>query len=306
MPPAWPIWRYSWQNYKHVQLIIEGGSSKADWLFLSSSFGELRRFSTKGFHPLFHSEKEISELLEADEHIRAIKAQTEKIHYYGAGCSTEALKQQVQRGISAVFPKAKIYVGHDLEAAAFATYRGMSEIACILGTGSNACHFDGKVQSQIRPSLGYILGDEGSGGYFGKALLRAFMYHMLPPELEADFKQQYEWERGAILRHVYAQPNANVYFAGFTHFLAKHAGHSFVISLLEKGFSEFLETHVRCYSTESYSEVNFVGSVAWNFRVHLQNAAKKMDIRIGHILERPIDGLADFHKNYPELVPEGV
>lgn len=289
-----------------MQLIIEGGSSKADWLLLDSNFTERERFSTKGFHPLFHSESDIVAMLSEDKHIPLIAHHSGSIHYYGAGCSNPALRAQVASALKTLFPKASIYVGHDLEAAAYATYRGVPEVACILGTGSNACLFDGREISQLRPSLGYILGDEGSGGYFGQKLLRAFLYGLLPDDLNADFKKDYESDRGAILQHIYAEPHANVYFAGFTYFLAKHTGHPFIDGMLEEGFTAFLDAHVCAYPTESYREVNFVGSVAWIFREHLEMAAKKKDIRIGHIIRRPIDGLVGFHKKFPELVPKAV
>lgn len=289
-----------------MQLIIEGGSSKADWLLIDSNYSERERFSTKGFHPLFHSESDIVAMLSEDKHIPLIAQHSGSIHYYGAGCSTPPLRAQVSSAFKSLFSKATMYVGHDLEAAAFATYRGVPEIACILGTGSNACLFDGKEISQLRPSLGYILGDEGSGGYFGQKLLRAFLYGLLPTDLDADFRKDYESDRGAILKHIYAEPHANVYFAKFTYFLAKHSENPFIAAMLDEGFNAFLDAHVSTYPRENFQEVNFVGSVAWIFKEQLEMAAKKKDIRIGHILRRPIDGLVGFHKKFPELVPQAV
>ncbi|MGB1647045.1 MAG: ATPase, partial [Crocinitomicaceae bacterium] len=166
-----------------------------------------------GFNPYFHSAEDISREISQHPDLILLADQIEHIYFYGAGCSSKKLNKIVENGLSTVFPSAKILVDHDLLACAYATYDGEPGISCILGTGSNSCFFDGKNLVEEVPALGYVLGDEGSGSYFGKYLLSSYLYKRLTEEINDAFEKKYNLSNATIVDKVYKECNANVYIA---------------------------------------------------------------------------------------------
>ena len=277
--------------------IVESGSTKSDWVLLDDKNNQTF-YSTMGFNPYFHSSEFIQEELRKNADIIGVSNEITRIYFYGAGCSSAELNKVVFDGLKKIFPLAEILVDHDLLACAYATYSGSPEISCIIGTGSNSCYFDGKEVSEVIPALGYILGDEGSGSYFGKKLLAAYLYHQLSPELALDLEETYGVTKSNIISRVYQEPNANVYIASFMPFISKHADHPIFQKMVEAGLKHFMEVHVCCYPNYKEVEVNFVGSIAGIFRTELQLAADSLSIRIGHVIKSPVNGLVDYHINY--------
>ena len=277
--------------------IVESGSTKSDWVLLDDKNNQTF-YSTMGFNPYFHSSEFIEEELRKNADIIGVSNEITRIYFYGAGCSSAELNKVVFDGLKKIFPLAEILVDHDLLACAYATYSGSPEISCIIGTGSNSCYFDGKEVSEVIPALGYILGDEGSGSYFGKKLLAAYLYHQLSPELALDLEETYGVTKSNIISRVYQEPNANVYIASFMPFISKHADHPIFQKMVEAGLKHFMEVHVCCYPNYKEVEVNFVGSIAGIFRTELQLAADSLSIRIGHVIKSPVNGLVDYHINY--------
>jgi N-acetylglucosamine kinase-like BadF-type ATPase len=208
------------------------------------------------------------------------------------------MNQIVENGLSKVFPNAVVHVDHDLVACAYATYLGRPGISCIIGTGSNSCYFDGKVVSEEVPALGYILGDEGSGSYFGKKLLAAYLYHNLPSHLSADFEEMYGLDKEAIVDKVYREPNANVFIASFMPFIAKHSDEPFFQAMIEAGLKHFMEVHVCCYSNYKSVDIHFVGSLAGIFRAALDRAAASLGISVTSVVRKPVEGLVNYHLKY--------
>ena len=178
--------------------IVESGSTKSDWVLLGPENSQ-NVFASPGFNPYFHSADWIEGELKKVDGIISIADQVSEIYFYGAGCSSDKLNAVVQEGLNRIFKNAKVYVDHDLVACAYATYKGRESISCIVGTGSNSCYFDGKTVSEVVPALGYILGDEGSGSYFGKKLIAAFLYHHLPEHLSKDFFDTYGFTKDALV-----------------------------------------------------------------------------------------------------------
>ena len=148
------------------------------------------------------------------------------------------------------------------------------------------------------PALGYILGDEGSGTYFGKKLLSAFLYHQLPKHVEEDFVKEYAIDKNEIVNKVYRNENANVYIASFMPFIAKHKDELFFQKMIEDGLRHFIEVHVCCYPNYKDVEINFVGSIASVFRNALDRAANSLDARIGRVVQKPVEGLVSYHLDY--------
>jgi N-acetylglucosamine kinase-like BadF-type ATPase len=277
--------------------IVESGSTKSDWVLLNDKNNQTF-YSTMGFNPYFHSSEFIEAELRKNSDIIAVSSEITRIYFYGAGCSSADLNNVVLEGLKKIFPLAEILVDHDLLACAYATYSGNPAISCILGTGSNSCYFDGEQVSEVIPALGYILGDEGSGSYFGKKLLAAYLYHQLTPELSLDLEETYGVSKSNIISRVYQEPNANVYIASFMPFISKHAEHPIFQQMVEAGLKHFMEVHVCCYPNYKEVEVNFVGSIAGVFRAALQRAADSLSIRIGQVIKSPVNGLVTYHINY--------
>ena len=277
--------------------IVESGSTKSDWV-LVNAHEKRRYFTTMGFNPFFHSSAFISDEIRKNDAIHGLADEVNEIYFYGAGCSSPAKNDVILVGLSTVFKNAKIHVDHDLVACAYATYQGKNCISCIIGTGSNSCYFDGKTVSDVIPALGYVLGDEGSGSYFGKKLLAAYLYGHLTVELSADFEQTFGLNKEQILDKVYKESNANVFIASFMPFVAKHKSHPFFQQMIEEGFYEFMRVHVGCYPDFTSVDVHFVGSLAAIFEDSLVKAAKRLSIHVASIIQKPVDGLVDYHLNY--------
>ncbi len=277
--------------------VVESGSTKSDWVLIDAK-NKHKSFTTIGFNPYFHESDFIVEEISKNAELLEISKEISGVYFYGAGCSSTILNKVIEKALTNIFSKAKIVVDHDLLACAYATYSGIPEISCILGTGSNSCYFDGENLSEVRPALGYILGDEGSGSYFGKKLLVDFLYKRLPRELERDFVSDYGLDKDTIVKKVYQEANANVYIASFMPFIAKHKTHAHVHTMLVEGFKEFIDVHVKCFEQYEQSEVNFVGSISYLFQEQLEIAGKESGITIGRIIRKPIDALVEYHEKY--------
>ena len=275
-------------------LIVDSGSTKSDWVLLD---GEkvVNNFKTMGFNPFFHNETVIANAIRYNDGLKACSKDVRKIYYYGAGCSSEALNTIIKRALKSVFTKATAHVDHDLLAAAYATYNGQPSIACILGTGSNSCHFDGEKIYEEVPALAYVLGDEGSGSYYGKKLLSAFLYGQLPEHLHNDLVSKYNLDKDTIFENVYRKPHANVYLASFMKFLSDHRDDPYFKSIVVEGMKDFMSVHVCCYPDHKNLQVHFIGSIGFFFEDELKEAAKDLGINVGQIVRKPIDGLVNYH-----------
>lgn len=280
-----------------MYFIVESGSTKSDWVLLESK-SKKNIYSTIGFNPYFHSSTQIENEIRKNVALTEIAPFIKGIYFYGAGCSSEHLNKIVSTGLRSVFNDAEIIVDHDLLACAYATYTGKPVISCILGTGSNSCYFDGKNLKEKVPALGYILGDEGSGSYFGKQLIANYLYHRLPKELSNDFYATYHLEKDVLIDRIYKQPNANVFIASFMPFIAKHKDHEYIQQMVREGFKKFMDIHVCCFENYKEVEVNFVGSISEIFEKQLQEAASVFGINIGRIIRRPVDSLVQYHLDY--------
>ncbi len=277
-------------------IIADSGSTKCDWVLGDSAFNLLLETSTMGFNPYFHNEATIANAVKQNDLLAQKADDVKLVFYYGAGCSSESLRNVVRRALKITFPNAKICIEHDLTGAAFATHQGKEGISCILGTGSNSCYFDGKKIHEAVPALGYILGDEGSGSYFGKRLLALFMYKQLPKKIHAAFEETYGLTTAEIVANVYNKPHANVYLASFTKFISSFKNEPIFEKMLVDGMHEFLSIHVKCYPQSSFVPVHFVGSVAYYFQDAIYQAAQPLEIKVDKIVKRPILPLLEYHK----------
>ena len=273
-------------------LVVESGSTKADWMLVENEKETI--FVTKGFNPYFHSKEDILTELNGNYDLNLIKDKVTSVFFYGAGCSIPELNAVVKSALSSYFLKANIKVDHDLKASAYACHNDRTQIACILGTGSNSCHFDGITLTEALPSLGHILGDEGSGSYFGKRILADFLYERLPNEM-AEELMDLGLNKPVIIENVYRLPDANVYIASFMPILIRHKNLSYCQEVIEEGIRKFIDIHVKCYKDYQDVEVNFVGSMACLLREELSSICEDEGIELGRIIRKPLKSLVKFH-----------
>ena len=272
-------------------LVADSGSTKCDWILQDGK--EKKEFSTMGFNPFFHTHNDVfQELFNSD--LSEYSTQVTHVYFYGAGCYNEAMQSEIQKGIEKFFTKAVVSVGHDLTGAVYATCGNNSGITCILGTGSNSCFFDGKTIYEEIPALGYILGDEGSGSYFGKQLLTDFLYKKLPLQI-ANELIRIGVTKDIIFENVYRKPHANVYLASFAKVLTKFKNEAYVLQVLSKGFNQFIDTHVMCFKNYKEVPVHFVGSVVYHNQDVLESILKEKGIKRGIVTRRPVDNLFVYH-----------
>ncbi len=276
-------------------LIADSGSTKCDWQLLDASGKEIMEFHTMGFNPYFHSADKVEEVMSAHADVRSICGDVTHVYFYGAGSSTAPLCAIIEEGLQRVFQSAEVKVDHDLVGAAYSTYDGRPGVTCIIGTGSNSCHFDGDEVTEEVPALAYILGDEASGSWHGKRLLAARLYRHLPAEVEADFDATYGFSKDDIIDRVYLEPDPNVFLASFMTFIGKHRSQPLFQAWLSEGFRAFLNVHVKCFDGWRNEPVHFIGSVAYHFQEELRAECAKDGMEVGSIIKKPIDGLASYH-----------
>lgn len=274
-------------------IIADCGSTKCDWLLIHGGRDQQLE-NTVGFSPFFHTTDEITSILKT-QLVTKLKPETvEEIYFYGTGIHDEHRAEIVAAAMRAVFPNAKVEVEHDLLGSARATCGRSAGIACILGTGSNSCYYDGEKILDNVPSLGWLLGDEGSGTHLGKALLRAKFYRELPADLNSAFDAAYPEGTDAIKDRVY-EKGANAYLASFTRFLGEYPQHPFIQNLVGDCLGEFLDRHVCKYGGYQNVPIHFVGSIAHHFQDILLKCMEDRRLKPGVIVRKPIYPLADYH-----------
>ena len=275
-------------------LIADSGATKTDWCLLSESGAETI-FKTQGISPHYQTSEAIAGTVRTELLPQLKELVPTEIFFYGTGCSSDKSKEIVVQGLRAVFPNTRIEVDHDLIAAARALCGREEGIACILGTGSNSCHFkDGKIAHNV-PNLGFILGDEGSGGYLGKRLIQAFLNLELPAELHEKFKATYNLTHEEIIHTVYTKPFPNRYLATFAKFLGENREHPFVAKLIHTGINDFFIKNITRYQDHQKLPVHFLGSIAYHFNAELKEIAASHNVTIGRIIKTPMEGLIQYH-----------
>lgn len=276
-----------------VKLIADSGATKAEWCLLDT--GEKKTIFTQGISPYFLNTEQITQLLLRELKPKLKRADIDEVYYYGTGCANPTNAKSVQKAIHKVFPDAKTEVTHDLMAAARALCGKKKGIACILGTGSNSCYYDGKKIAKNSPGLGYVLGDEGSGAYLGKKVIQYYLYGTFDDELRGRFDATYTTTAAEILENVYKKPLPNRYLAGFTGFLAENRGHYMIENIIEDGLNDFFFYHLCKYRETWTLPVNFTGGVAFGFKDVLQQLCNSYEFELGKVMKNPMEGLVEYH-----------
>jgi len=274
-------------------LVADSGSTKADWI-LTRPDNQTVHFRTKGINPFFLSEKDIVLIFQNTPEIHEYVEKVKEIYFFGAGCSSPDRREIISNALSKVFKNAFVSVDIDIIASIYATCGSSEGLCCILGTGSNISYFDGKKIHESKHGLGYILGDEGSGTFFGRKLLTAFLYNTMPADLTASFKEKFNTDKELVIKRIYQNPSPNSFLASFSPFMSDHINHPFIVDLLKNGFGEFVETNIKSYPDYKKQICHFVGSIAFHFKDTLKEVCDSQGVRVGKILKHPIDELSNF------------
>ena len=274
-------------------LIADSGSTKTDWALQSVS-GPLAHFHTQGINP-FHQERSIIVGILKKELLPNLNPdEVSSVYFYGSGVRPE-LETVMMALLKEMFPQARQVEAHsDLLGAARAICGHNYGIASILGTGANSCLYDGKGILQNTPALGYILGDEGSGGVLGKHFLHDLYKGVLSENIRLEFEREYGLTMADVIQRVYREPMPNRFLASLAPFIHRHLSDPAVRCLVINNFRDFFRYNIRPYGL-SNMKVSFVGSIAWHFREQLAEAAQTEGFSLGAILKSPIEGLLHYH-----------
>ena len=282
-------------------LIADSGGSKTDWRLLQQD-GSIGQVNAPGFNPYYQPIEDLSKSIQ-EVLLPLIKEKVSKVFFYGAGVSSQKNKSVVEKTFEKYFPEAQIEIGWDLLAAARALCGHEPGIACILGTGSNSCLYDGEKIVGNVANLGWILADEGSGAYMGKRLVVDYLREKMPRSLADHFSKRFPMHREEILEHVYQKEKPSTFLGGFARFIFQHLKEPYCYQLVYDSFSEFYENTVMKYDHYKTLKVHFTGSIAFYFSDILRQVASDKGITVKNILEGPISGLALFHKKDLEELP---
>lgn len=274
-------------------LIADSGSTKTEWVLCKD--GDITgRVRTQGLNPTIQSTDDILNVLKAELVDAMDTTAPDHIYFYGAGCAYDNANNRMQRALETVFTGKKIEINSDLLAAARALCGHEEGIACILGTGSNSCLYNGKEIVDNTPSLGYILGDEGSGAHLGRQLVSDCIKKQLPKELREKFMQQYNLDVASILERVYHTPLPNRWLASLTPFIYENRKNAEIHSMLKNCFTQFFKRNTMVYR-HSWLPIHVIGGVGVNFAEEIKETAESLGLSIGNIVESPVEGLVKYH-----------
>lgn len=278
--------------------IVDGGSTKCDWVILDHNWDIAFKTETIGFNPNIIDVSQIPAEILNNQQLSENRFQVDHIYFYGSGCGVRENCLRVEDSLKKVFTNAIITVKEDLTAAAYSAYNGRPAIVCILGTGSNACYFDGENIKRELPSLGFLIGDEGSGCALGKLLVKNYFMKKMPPDLHKEFTEAYNLNIEDLIANMYHNPRANAYLAEFSRFIVTRKEHPYLQHLVFQELKNYLDYQVIPYEESKSSEVNFIGSIAYYYEDILRSAAADLHLNIGKIVQKPIESLVEYHRQY--------
>ncbi|MFK1714016.1 hypothetical protein ACIXAT_05870 [Bacteroides fragilis] len=275
-----------------MKLIAESGSTRTEWALVEDNH-LVQRVFTEGLNPFFQTRREISRSVRLGLPESSSKKKLDQVYYYGAGCSSYEKKNILGASLVAQF-KTPIQVESDLLAAARGLFKCEAGIACILGTGSNSCFYDGKIIVKNVKAAGYILGDEGSGAVLGKLFLADLLKGLAPKELANEFHEKFRISVNDVMESVYNLPFPNRFLGTIAYFLGDYMDNEYVYNLLTNNLRSFFNRNVCQYDYINYP-IRFVGSLAYAYPDILQEVAQEFGVEIDVIEETPMNGLIEFH-----------
>lgn len=275
-----------------MKLIAESGSTRTEWALVEDNHA-IHRVFTEGLNPFFQTRREISRSVRLGLPEVFFKKKLEQVYYYGAGCTSYEKKNILGASLVAQF-KTPIQVESDLLAAARGLFQCEAGIACILGTGSNSCFYNGKIVAKNVKAGGYILGDEGSGSVLGKLFLSDLLKGLAPKEVTNDFYEKFRINPNEVMESVYSRPFPNRFLGTVAYFLKDYIDNDYVYTLITDNLRSFFTRNVCQYDYQNYP-VRFVGSLAYSYGQILKDVAAEFGIELKVIEETPMNGLIEFH-----------
>jgi len=277
-------------------LIADSGSTKTDWVLIDKK--NKFRYKTIGYNPYFVNSETIFKSLTEELLSQFDPLTVRKIYFYGAGCSNTHNIEIVRKALKRCFINSEVAVGHDMLAAARALLGNKRGFSAIIGTGSNTCIYDGEKIEQNIDSLGYLLGDEGSGSNIGKKIIRDYLRGYLPQELNEKFREKYHLTSEMVFDNLYNKPLPNRFLANFCKFADEHRNHEYIYQIVMESFTEFFRQLVSKYPGYEKFSFNCVGSVGFIFKDILEKVATDYNMKTGKLLHSPIDDLVQYHLNH--------
>ena len=275
-----------------MKLIAESGSTRTEWALVEDNH-LVQRVFTEGLNPFFQTRREISRSVRLGLPESFFKKKLDQVYYYGAGCSSYEKKNILGASLVAQF-KTPIQVESDLLAAARGLFKCEAGIACILGSGSYSCFYDGKFFVYNVKAAVYILGDEGSGAVLGKLFLADLLKGLAPKELANEFHEKFRISVNDVMESVYNLPFPNRFLGTIAYFLGDYMDNEYVYNLLTNNLRSFFNRNVCQYDYINYP-IRFVGSLAYAYPDILQEVAQEFGVEIDVIEETPMNGLIEFH-----------
>jgi len=279
-----------------MDLIVDSGATKADWIALDNN-GKIA-FSTKtlGLNPHVLTTSVLRERIINNFEIFKNKKNFKNIYFYGAGCGIKTSIDRMYRVFDGIFENCKFFIKEDTYAAVYASAKiEEKSIVCILGTGSNCTFFDGKNAKQYIISLGYILMDEASGNFFGKQLLRGYYFHEMPSELSKKFETIYNLDPDNVKEFLYKKESPNAYLAKFAQFLIDNKSNKYIRTLIDNGLDRFIRHQILQFEEAKEIPIHFVGSISYYLRDEINAKLESYGLTMGNVVKRPIDRLVQFH-----------
>ncbi len=275
--------------------VADSGSTKTDWIVFDAD-GHTKRVQTSGLNPYFTDEHSMQDILEKDLLPFIDPKSVKDVYFYGAGCAAQEKSTMVSNAISVFFENANCSVYTDLDGVLNAIDAPNKGIAVILGTGANSCLFSNTKAIKQAPSLGFILGDEGSGAYIGKMFIKAYLSGELPENIMQSFEKKHFLSREIILENVYRKPFPNRYLASFCNWIGENLNEIMIEKMVLDAFHAFFLNYIKIYPEYRNLPIYCYGSIAHYFSRQLQFVAFQHQTNITEIELSPIEGLMKFHQ----------
>ena len=283
-----------------MKLIADSGATGTDWAYIDDK-NQVLQFRTSGINVSYLSEGEINKIIttEVIPVLKEHKIQSiPKIYFYGAGCSTLPKQTIMQKILRLISPNAAIIADHDMLGAAISISQGDKMCVCILGTGSNSCIYDGKSIVKNILSLGYVLGDEGSGTYLGMKFIQNLLKGKTPKDLTEKFYAENQKTPSDIVYQMYQAPKMGAYFASYSHILRENNNHPYIDNLLKDCFRDFFREQVFQFEEVQDYPIGFIGSIAYVFEKQLRAVGRELNVNITTIIQNPIEGLISYYQHH--------
>jgi N-acetylglucosamine kinase-like BadF-type ATPase len=277
-------------------LVVDSGSTKTDWIALDKEGSIIFSTQTLGMNPQVLSSSIISERIINNFDLYKNRDSVNKIFFYGAGCGVSSSINRIRKVFEGIFKKCDFDIKEDTYAAVFSTINiGEKAIVCILGTGSNCTYYNGNDIEQKIISLGYSLMDEASGNFFGKQLIRSYYFNEMDPDIAKVFENKYDLRADVIKENLYRKENPNAYLASFSKFLITNKDYPVFQKIIYEGLNRFINHQIMQFEDCRDIPIHFVGSVAHYLKNEIKESLLKKGLKMGNVVQRPIDKLVNYH-----------